>query len=64
MADTGSRNGAGNSSRLYELNTLVWHYCRGQPRQVTVANAELQWKAAISNACIRAAETLKRRRDK
>ena len=35
---------------------------RGQPLRVTVAEAELQRKAAISDACTRAAETLYRRR--
>ena len=41
----------------------MWRYGRGQPRRVTVAEAELQGKAAISDACTRAADTLKRRRD-
>ena len=59
MAD--SRNGAGNGSRLYEVNIWMWLYCRGQPRLVTVAEAELQWKAAISDARRRAADTMKRR---
>ena len=61
MAD--SRNGAGNCSRLYELNTCIWHYGRGQPCRVTVAEAKLQRKAATSDACTRAAETLKRHRE-
>ena len=49
--------------RLYELNTWMWRYGRGQPRLVAVAEAELQRKAAISDACTRAAETLKRHGD-
>ena len=59
-----SRNGAGNGSRLYELNNRMWRYRdgRGQPRRVTVAEAELQQIAAIS-ARTRAVETLKRHRD-
>ena len=37
--------------------------CGVQPHRVTVAEAELQQTAAISNARTKAAETLKRRRD-
>ena len=70
MAD--SRNGAGNGtasygSRLYEVNMWMWRYGRGQPRRVTVAKAQLQRKAAISDARNlsrkRAADTMKRRRE-
>ena len=42
----------------------MWRYSRGQPRLVTVAEAELQRKAAISDACRRAADTMKRHREK
>ena len=45
-----SRNGAGNGSRLYEVNIWMWRYGRGQLLRVTVAEAELQRKAAISDA--------------
>ena len=38
-------------------------YSRGQPRRVTVAEAELQQKEAISDARRRAADTMKRRRE-
>ena len=58
-----SRNGAGNGSRLYEVNIWIWRYGRGQPRCVTVAEAELQRKAAISDARKRAADTIKRCRE-
>ena len=65
MAD--SRNGAGNGSRLYhdddEVDIWMWRYGRGQPRRVTVAEAELQRKAAISDARRRAADTMKRRQE-
>ena len=61
MAD--SRNGAGNSSRPYALNTWMWRSCRGQALRFTVAEAELQRKAATSDARTRAAETLKRCRN-
>jgi hypothetical protein len=53
----------GNGSRLYELNTWMWRYGRGQPRRVTVAEAKLQRKARITNARKRAASTLKRSRE-
>ena len=53
----------GNSSRLYELNNWMWRNGRGRPRQITVAEAELQWKTAISNASTRATWTLKRHRE-
>ena len=59
-----SRNGAGNGSSLYEVNIWMWGYGRGQPRQVTVAEAELQQKAANSDARRRAANTMKRRLEK
>ena len=61
MAD--SRNGAGNGPRLYEVNIWKLRYGRGQPRLVTVAEAELQRKAAIFDARRRAADTMKRRRE-
>ena len=58
-----SRNGAGNGSRPYKVN--IWMcYGRGQPRRVTVVEAELQRKAAISDARKRAADTMKRHREK
>ena len=41
----------------------MWRHGMGQPRPVTVAKAELQRKAAISDARTRASETLKCRRD-
>ena len=58
-----SRNGAGNGSRLYDVNIWMWRYDRGQPRRVIVAEAELQRKVAISDARKRAADTLKRRKE-
>ena len=61
---TNSRNG------LYELNTWMSRYGRGQVRRVTdklltltVPKAKLQQKAAISDARTRAAETVKRGRN-
>ena len=58
-----SRNGAGNGRRLYEVNIWMLRYGRGQPRRVTVAEAELQRKAAISDARRRAAGTMMRHRE-
>ena len=58
-----SSKGAGNGSRLYELNTWMWRYGRGQPRRFIVAEAEQQRKASVANARKRTAETLKRRRE-
>ena len=54
-----NRNVVGNGSRLYEVNIWMWRFGpgRGQPRRVTVAEAELQRKAAISDARRRAAGT-------
>ena len=59
MAD--SRNGVGNlnDSRLFEVTIRMWRYGRGQRRRVTVAEAELQRKAAISDARKRADDTVK-----
>ena len=53
---------AGFMSSAFRCRVMGPHG-RGQPRRVTVAEAELQGKAAISDACTRAADTLKRRRD-
>ena len=58
-----SCKGTGNGSRLYELNTWMRSYGSGQPRRVTVAEAEQQRKASVANASERAAEALKRRRE-
>ena len=41
----------------------MWRYDRGQPRRVTVAEAELQRQAAISDARKRATDTMKRHRE-
>ncbi len=30
----------GNGSRLYELNIWMWHYGRGHPQMVSIAEAE------------------------
>jgi hypothetical protein len=68
---TGNRAGAtadssvdrGNGSRLYELNLWMWRYGRGQPRKVTVAEAEQRRKERLTEARKRAVQTLKRRRE-
>ncbi len=61
FADTSA--GRGNVSRLYELNLWMWWYGRGQPRHVTVAEAEQRHKERTSDAQRKAAATLKRRRE-
>ena len=61
VADTSA--GRGNRSRLYELNLWMWRYGRGQPRHVTVAEAEQRRKERTRDARRRAAATLKRRRE-
>ena len=42
---------------------LLQARCRGPPRRVTVAEAELQRKATIPDTRKRAADTMKRRRE-
>ena len=61
VADT--RPDAGNGSRLYELSPWMWRYGRGQPRNVSVADAEARRRERVSEARRQAAETVKRRRD-
>ena len=53
----------GNGSRLYELNLWMWRYGRGQPRKVTVAEAEQRRKERLTEARKRAVQTLKWRRE-
>jgi hypothetical protein len=59
-ADTS--RGRGNGSRLYELNLWMWHYGRGQPRKVTMAEAERRRKERTSEQRRKAVETMERRR--
>ena len=61
VADT--RPDAGNGSRLYELSPWMWRYGRGQPRKVSVADAEARRRERMSEARRQAAETVKRQRD-
>ena len=41
----------------------MWRYGRGQPRKVTVAEAEQRRKERLTEARKRAVQTLKRRRE-
>ena len=59
IADT--RPGAGNGSRLFELSPWMWRYGRGQPRKVSVAEAEARRQERTCARRQQAAETLKRR---
>ena len=61
MAD--SRMDLATAAGFNEVNIWMWRDGRGQPHRVTVAEAELQRKAAISDACKGAAHTMKRRRE-
>lgn len=61
VADT--RPNAGNGSRLYELSPWMWRYGRGQPRKVSVAEAEARRRGRVSEARQQAAETIKRHRE-
>ena len=54
--------GRGNGSRLYEVNLWMWRYGRGQPRKVTVEQAEQRRRERMHERSQRAAETMKRRR--
>ena len=56
-----SSPGAGNGSRLFELSPWMWRYGRGQPRKVSVAEAEAWRRERTSASRQQAAETLKRR---
>ena len=61
-----TRPGAGNGSRLFELSPWMWGYGRGhrspgQPRKVSVAEAEARRRERTSASRQQAAETLKRR---
>ena len=61
IADT--RPGAGNGSRLFELSPWMWRCGRGQPRKVSVAEAEARRRERTSASRQQAAETLKWRLD-
>jgi hypothetical protein len=53
----------GNGSRLYEVNLWLWRYGRGQPRTMSIDEAEAARQDRISEARRRAEETKKRRRE-
>ena len=53
----------GNGSRLYEVNLWLWRYGRGQPRTMSIDEAEAARQNRISEARRRAEETKKRRRE-
>ena len=62
-ATADSSMGRGNGSRLYELNLWMWCYGRGQPRKVTVAEAEQRLRERLTELRKRAIQTLKQRRE-
>ena len=53
----------GNGSRLYEVNLWLWRYGRGQPRTMSIEEAEAARQDRVSDARARAEETKKRRRE-
>ena len=53
----------GNGSRLYGVNLWLWRYGRGQPRTMSIDEAEAARQDRISEARRRAEETKKRRRE-
>ena len=64
-ATADSSVGRGNGSRLHELNLWMWRYGRGQPRKITVEEAEQtrRRRERLTKACKRAVQTLKQRRE-
>jgi hypothetical protein len=52
-----------NCSRLYEGNLWLWRYGRGQPRTMSIEEAEAARQDRVSEARKRAEETKKRRRE-
>ena len=59
-ASADTQRNRGNGSRLYEANIWMWHYGRGRPRMVSIAEAERIRSERVSESRIRAAETRKR----
>ena len=59
VADT--RPDAGNGSKLFEVSPCMRQYGRGQPKLVSVGEAEARRKERASEARRQGAETLKRR---
>ena len=53
----------GNGSRLYEVNLWLWRYGRGQPRTMSIEEAEAARQDRVSEARKRAEETKKRSRE-
>jgi hypothetical protein len=60
-ASTDTQRDWGNGSRLYEVNIWMWHYGRGRPRMVSIAEAERIRSERLSESRSRVAETRKRR---
>ena len=50
----------GNGSRLYEVNLWLWRYGRGQPRTMSIEEAEAARQDRVNEAKKRAEETKKR----
>jgi hypothetical protein len=65
LASADTQQDSGNCSRLYEVNLWLWRYGRrqGQPRTMSIDEAEAARQDRISEARSRAEETKKRRRE-
>ena len=61
VADTGPDTG--NGSRLFEISPWMWRCGMGQPKEVSVAEAETKRQEQRSQANQQSAQTLKRRRE-
>ena len=52
-----------NGSRLYKVNLWLWRYGQGQPRTMSIEEAEAARQDRVSEARKRAEETKKRSRE-
>ncbi len=58
-----SRPDSGTGSRLFEINIWMWRYGRTFPREITVSDSVELRKKRLADSRIRAAATIKRRRE-
>ncbi len=62
-ASADTQQDRGNGSRIYEVNLWLWRYGRGQPRTMSIDEAEAVRQDQLSEARKRSEETKKRRRE-
>ncbi len=58
-----SRQDSGTGSHLFEINTWMWCYGRTFPREIAVTDSVELRKKRLADSRIRAAATMKRRRE-